>query len=194
MTPRCGGTGFDRERFHAGDRALFRDLVRETSPRMLRVIRGYARDDDHAADLLQLCWIRIYRKRARFGGTGSFLGWALTVCRNVCRTEARKRRYGRLVRLDDHGDLPDRTPDPADQLNRQERAAALYRALERLRERERDAILLRILEGRSTAEVARMLAVKEVSVRSLIHRGLKKLRQMDWLGVENLLAKGEPPC
>ncbi|MXW10522.1 MAG: sigma-70 family RNA polymerase sigma factor [Gammaproteobacteria bacterium] len=66
----------------------------------------------------------------------------------------------------------------------QERAAALYRALERLRERERDAILLRILEGRSTAEVARMLAVKEVSVRSLIHRGLKKLRLMDRLGVE----------
>lgn len=184
MTPRDGGTGFDRERFYAGDRALFRDLVRETSPRMLRVIRGYVRDDDRAADLLQLCWIRVYRKRTRFGGTGSFLGWALMVCRNVCRTEARKRWYGRLVRLDDHGDLADRTPGPAEQFNRQERAAALYRALERLRERERDAILLRILEGRSTAEVARMLAVKEVSVRSLIHRGLKKLRQMDWLAEE----------
>ena len=184
MNPHDGSTGFDRERFRAGDRALFRDLVRETSPRMMRVIRGYARDDDHAADLLQLCWIRIYRKRARFGGTGSFLGWALTVCRNVCRAEVRKRRHGPLVRLVDHGDLPDRTPGPADQLKRQERAAALYRALERLRERERDAILLRILEGRSTAEVARILAVKEVSVRSLIHRGLTKLRQMDWLAEE----------
>ena len=112
---------------------------------------------------------------------GSFLGWALTVCRNLCRTEARKRRPEPLVRLDDHGELPDRTPGPAEQLQRQERAAALYAALERLRARERDAILLRILEGRSTAEVAQLLAVKEVSVRSLIHRGLKKLRQMDWL-------------
>ena len=92
MTRQNAGTGFDRERFHAGDQALFRDLVRETSPRMLRVIRGYARDEDHAADLLQLCWIRIYRKRARFSGNGSFLGWALTVCRNVCRAEARRGR------------------------------------------------------------------------------------------------------
>ena len=163
---------------------MFRDLVRETSPRMLRVIRGYARDDDQAGDLLQLCWIRIYCKRARFSGTGSFLGWALTVCRNVCRTEARKRQRGPLIRLDDHGDLPDRTPGPAEQLNRTERAAALYAALERLRERERDAIMLRILEGRSTAEVAQLLAVKQVTVRSLIHRGLKKLRQMDWLAEE----------
>jgi len=181
LTPRDGGTGFDRERFHAGDQALFRDLVREISPRMLRVIRGYARDEDDAADLLQLCWVRIYRKRARFAGTGSFLGWTLTVCRNVCRMEARKRSRDSVVRLDERYDLPDTTPGPAEQLQRRERAAALYSALERLTVRERDAILLRILEGRNTAEVARMLAVKEVSVRSLIHRGLKKLCQMDAL-------------
>ena len=184
MTPDDGSAGFDRKRFHAGDHRLFRHLVRETSPRMLRVIRGYARDDDHAADLLQVCWIRIYRKRARFSGTGSFLGWALTVCRNVCRTEARKRRHGPVVRLEDRGDLPDRTPGPTERLKRQERAAALYAGLERLTARERDAILLRILEGRSTAEVAQLLAVKQVSVRSLIHRGLQKLRQMDWLAEE----------
>ena len=181
MTLRDGSTGFDRERFHAGDKALFRDLVRETSPRMLRVIRGYARDDDDAADLLQLCWIRIYRKRARFAGTGSFLGWALTVSRNVCRMEARKRQRSPLIRLVDHGDLVNPAPGPAEQLRRQERAAAVYAALERLTVRERDAILLRILEGRSTTEVARILAVKEVSVRSLVHRGLKKLRRMDTL-------------
>ena len=184
MTAHDGSAGFDRERFHAGDHAVFRHLVRDTSPRMLRVIRGYARDDDHAADLLQVCWIRIYRKRTRFSGTGSFLGWALTVCRNVCRTEARKRRHGPFVRLADHGELPDGTPGPVEQVERQERAAALYAALEKLKARERDAILLRILEGRSTAEVAQLLAVKEVSVRSLIHRGLKKLRQMDWLAEE----------
>lgn len=181
MTPHDCSTGFDRERFHAGDQALFRDLVRETSPRMLRVIRSYARDDDHAADLLQLCWIRIYAKRARFAGTGSFLGWALTVSRNVCRMEARRLQRGPMVRLDERGDLPDPTPGPAERLRRRERATALYAALERLTVRERDAILLRILEGCSTAEVARVLAVKEASVRSLIHRGLKKLRQMDGL-------------
>ena len=179
MIPHDGDTAFDREGFRKGDRALFRHLVRETSPRMLRVIRGYARDDDHAADLLQACWIHIYRKRARFSGTGSFLGWAMTVCRNVCRMEARKRQRVPLIRLDDHGDLPDPAPGPAEQRTRQQRAEALYAALERLTARERDAILLRALEGRSTAEVARILEAKEASVRSLIHRGLKKLRQMD---------------
>jgi len=36
----------------------------------------------------------------------------------------------------------------------------------------------------SLIEVARILEVKEASVRSLVHRGLKKLRQMDWLAEE----------
>ena len=180
------GAGFDRAGFRAGDQALFRDLVRETSPRMLRVIRSYARDDNHAADLLQLSWIQIWRKRTRFSGTGSFTGWALTVCRNVCRTEARKRSRGSPLRLDERADLPDPAPSPAERLRLQERAAALYAALDRLTPRERDAILLRVLEGRSTADVARVLAVKEVSVRSLIHRGLKKLRRMDEL-IERIL-------
>ena len=86
-----------------------------------------------------------------------------------------------LIRLHDHGDLPDSAPGPAEEITRQERAAALYAALEQLTARERDAILLRVIEGRSTADVAQILAAKEASVRSLIHRGMKKLRQMDEL-------------
>ena len=173
-----GMVAIDRERFSAGDQALFRTLVREMSPRLLHVIRSYARDDAHEADLLQASWIHIYRKRARFSGTGSFLGWALAVCRNVCRMETRRRRGVSPIRLDDYGDVRDPGPGPAEVHIHRQKAAALYAALERLTVRERDALLLRIIEGRSTAEVARILAVKEASVRSLVHRGLKKLRRM----------------
>ncbi len=181
MNSHVGMAGIDRERFCAGDQALFRDLVREMSPRLLHLIRSYARDDAHAADLLQASWIQIYRKRARFSGTGSFLGWALAVCRNVCRMEARKRRGVRPVRLDEYGDLQDSGPGPAEVHIQRQQASALYVALERLPVRERDAIVLRIIEGKSTAEVAHILAVKEASVRSLVHRGLKKLRRMSGL-------------
>ena len=181
MNSQHGMVATFRERLRAGDQALFRSLVRETSPRMLHLIRSFARDEDHAADLLQASWIHIYRKRARFSGTGSFLGWALAVCRNVCRMEARRRRGVGPVRLDELGEVHDTSPGPADEQVHRQRAEALYAALGRLGARERDAILLRIIEGRSTAEVARILAVQQSSVRSLIHRGLKKLRRMDTL-------------
>ncbi len=181
MNPHAGMATVDHELLYAGDHALFRKLVREMSPRLLHLVRNYARDDAHAADLLQASWIHIYQKRARFSGTGSFLGWALAVCRNVCRMEARKGRGVRPVRLDDIGDLQDSGSGPAEVHIHRQQAAALYAALERLTARERDAIVLRIIEGRKTAEVAHILDVKEASVRSLVHRGLKKLRRMSGL-------------
>ena len=178
-SPSSVAADFDHERFRAGDHALFREMVRSMSPRLMGVIRGYARDDDHAEDLLQMCWLRIYRMRRRFSGTGSLLGWLLAVSRNVCRGQLRGARVPRRVRLEGHGEIADPAPGPAERIESRLRAAALYTALERLTVRERDAIILRLIEGRSTASVARRLGVKQVSVRSLIHRGLNKLRRMD---------------
>ena len=176
MTP-AERAGFDLERFREGDTALFRQLVREASPRMLALIRSYVSDDDEADELLQESWVRIYRKRTRFSGKGSFVGWALAVCRNVCRMSLRGGTGVVRVSLQHHADIRDGADGPAEQLARRRRAKALYEALAKLTKRERQAIVLRLLEGRRTAEVAKLLGIKEVSVRSLIHRGLGKLRR-----------------
>lgn len=180
MTP-GGQAGFDAELFRAGDPALFRRLVRELSPRLLAVVRCYASDDDQADELLQESWVRIYRKRDRFSGKGSLEGWALAVARNVCRMSLRGGTGMVRVSLHELGDLSDEADGPAGQLARRRRSKALYKALDKLTKRERQAIALRMLEGRRTAEVAELMGVKAVSVRSLIHRGLGKLRRMNGL-------------
>ena len=177
MTPERR-TGFDRELFRQGDAALFRRLVHEVSPSMLALIRCYVSDEDRADDLLQESWVRIYRKRIRFSGKGSFAGWARAVTRNVCRMSLRGEKGIVRVSLHELGDIPDAAPGPAAQLTRRRRTRALHEALEKLTGRERRAIEMRLLEGRRTAEVARLMGIKEVSVRSLVHRGLKKLRRM----------------
>ena len=169
---------FDRELFLKGDPGVFRELVREVSPRMLGVIRSYASDDDHADELLQESWVQIYRKRARFSGKGSFLGWALAVTRNVCRMSLRSTSGLLRAGLGDYRHIRDGAPGPAARLRRRRRANALHAALERLTNRERQAVVLRLLEGRRTSEVSALMGIKEVSVRSLIHRALRKLRRM----------------
>ena len=145
---------------------------------MLALIRCYPPDDDQADELLQESWVQIYRKRTRFSGKGSFAGWARAVSRNVCRMSLRRGKGMVRVSLDDHGDIPDAAPGPTVRLARRRRAKALHDALEKLTGRERRAIELRLLEGRRTAEVSELMGIKEVSVRSLVHRGLKKLRRM----------------
>lgn len=109
-------TGFDRELFRKGDPALFRQLVHDISPRMLGMIRCYAWNDDDADELLQESWLQIYRKRAKFSGKGSFLGWALAVTRNVCRMSLRGPSGMVRAHLYDHGNIRDAAPGPAAQL------------------------------------------------------------------------------
>ena len=163
-------------------------------------IRRFARDDDQADDLLQDCWIHILERLHRFKGRGSFTAWAIAVSENVCRMRLRrKRREGVLkVALDSVEHLLGREPDVTDtdsvrttaeslQRLRQE---AIYKAMGRLPNRERDAIVLRLLEGRDTAETARILRVSEAAVRSILARGMTRLKRMrelrellpEWMG------------
>lgn len=144
-------------------------------------IRRYARDDEHADALLQDCWQAILERLDRYGGRGSFVGWAIAVSENVCRMQLRKakRAGGREVGLHEAGEIVDQAPDPEEELVLKQRRDALYRALGKLPKRERDAIVLRLLEGRDTAETAHALGVSHEATRSLVARAIFRLRRME---------------
>jgi RNA polymerase sigma-70 factor (ECF subfamily) len=75
-------------------------------------------------------------------------------------------------------------PSPSEQAMRQERLLQLAAALAQLPADQRLAVELHHLQGRSLAETAHALGRGKPAVASLLHRGLKKLRQ--------LLAEKEP--
>lgn len=62
----------DLTRLRARDPELLKHLIEKYSPRIWVAIRPFARDDDHADDLLQECWIRIVERVDRFSQRGSF--------------------------------------------------------------------------------------------------------------------------
>jgi len=57
----------------------------------------------------------------------------------------------------------------------------VYDALGRLSDRERDVVVLRLLEGKNTVETARVLEVSEEAVRAILVRAMTRLRQMEEL-------------
>ncbi len=175
------GDSFDLSRLHARDPLLLTQLVRELSPRIWVVIRRYARDDDDADDLLQDCWVRILERLEAYKRRGSFAAWAIAVSKNVCRTRLRRaRRQGvRTTALQDVAEVSGGPPDPLEQLRLDRQREILYAALGKLPDRERDAIVLRVLEGRDTEETATILNVAPATVRSLMQRGMYRLRRME---------------
>jgi RNA polymerase sigma-70 factor (ECF subfamily) len=160
---------FDLERFHAGDDAMFAELVRCYSPRLLPLLRRYADTTTDAYDLLQEVWLRVFSKRRSFDGRGSFLGWLLTVSRNVGMTTVRKR--AREAPADRFAN-PASDSDPDTGLLGEE----LRDAVLALPERERHVVILRLVEGMSTAETARRLQCAEGTVKATLHHATQKLR------------------
>jgi RNA polymerase sigma-70 factor (ECF subfamily) len=96
---------------------------------------------------------------------------------NVCRDTLRNRQRRQCALVDiEPPETIDASPDQLDGLMRKEEHQILHRALNALPERERLAIILRDVEGLSTAEVADILQSSESTVRSQISRGRVRLK------------------
>lgn len=183
----------DLELLHAGDPDQWRELVEYVSPIVAQLVRRWGTDPWHAEELAQKAVVRIYVKRACYGGSGSFGAWASTVALNVFRAEHRLAKRDRTETFDD-----DHTPAEASwessgeavQHRREHRARVVCEAVDTLGEREREAIVARFLEDRSTADAARKLGVTEQVVRSRVQRGLKRLRHVEEVVELMLLADG----
>jgi RNA polymerase sigma-70 factor (ECF subfamily) len=149
-----------------------------------------------ASDLVQETFLEAQRDFARFQGTseGELLAWLRQILLNNAGNFARryrgtdKRDIGREIALAPANSSsaagPDPaadTPSPSGQLMEKEQAAALQRALARLPDDYRQAVVLRYQEGRSFEEIGRLLNRSPDAARKLWSRAMERLRQ-EWEG------------
>ena len=171
-------TGADLERFHGGDHALFDDLVTRHSTRLLAFVRSFAKNPAEAHDLLQETWRLVYSRRKSYGGTGSVLGWCLAVARNICLTKTRQdARAPEALAVDEADRLPGPVrPGPETLAGHGELRRAITMALYDLPPRERQVVLLRLVQERSTRETAQTLLCAEGTVKATLHHAIRKLQ------------------
>ncbi len=153
---------------------MFRRIVDAHSPRLLAAARPFAADADEAHDLVQRTWHRAYQRRRAYSGSGTLLGWLYAVCRNECLGEARSRET--RERWEQRAAAARATTDPHQELERIELHRSIWRALMELPARERDVVILRMLEQHSTRETARLLGCAEGTVKAALHHALQKLK------------------
>jgi RNA polymerase sigma-70 factor, ECF subfamily len=151
---------------------VFAELVRAYSPRLRPFLRRYASVSADMNDLLQEIWLRAFRKRRTFAGRGSFFGWLLMVSRTVGMAEVGRRQREPITQ--ELTTEPGIESDPdAGMLVDTVRSAILT-----LPERQREVLLLRLLEGRTTAETARLLHCAEGTVKATLHHALRRLQAL----------------
>lgn len=129
-------------------------------------------------DVLQETLLESARKLDDFEdqGRGSFYRWLVGIARNKLKEAARAgRARKRSLEQPYDGTLPGAATSPSAHAAAGERDEGLHLVLAELPERQGEAVRLRYLEGRSTAEVAEQLGCSEGAVKSLVSRGLAEL-------------------
>jgi RNA polymerase sigma-70 factor, ECF subfamily len=140
----------------------------------------YETRDHHAAeDLTEQVFLHALRGLAGFrelDGTGAstFRVWLFQICRNQLANARRTQRRHPVAPLELAAAVaaPD---DPAEAAIAREQGARAWRAVERLPEERRRAVVLRFVEEMSAAEIGAVLGRSEGSVRVLIHRALRSV-------------------
>jgi RNA polymerase sigma-70 factor (ECF subfamily) len=152
-----------------GEGLVFEELVAAHQALVLRTAYRLLGRMEDAQDAAQEVFLRLLRNLRRIEGDPR--AWLYRVTVNVCRDHQRRQKpWGEL-----HPNLKDAALDPERTLAIDERKRLLMSGLQKLSERERAAVVLRDIEGLSTAETAAIMGVEEVTVRSQISAARVKL-------------------
>lgn len=160
--------------FGNGDREAAAALTLRLTPRVMSFAARMLRGDRHEAeDVAQEAMLRLWKIAPDWRqGEAKVTTWLYRVTANLCTDRLRKRRS---VNIEAIPEPEDDSPGAVDGMMAADRARALEIALAALPERQRVAVTLRHLEGRSNPEIAEVLEISVEAVESLTARGKRAL-------------------
>ncbi len=168
------------ERVQRGDKAAFDLLVVKYQRKIFRLLSRLIRDSAEVEDVAQEAFIKAYRALPNFRGESAFYTWlyriAINTAKNFLVSQGRRAPTSTETEIedaetfDDGEHLRDLNTPEAMLLTRQV-ADAVNRAIDRLPEDLKTAVVLRELEGLSYEEIAETMNCPIGTVRSRIFQG-----------------------
>jgi len=156
-----------------GDARAARVLTLRLTPWVLGYAARLTGDRAEAEDVAQEAMLRLWRVASTWRpGEAKVTTWLYRVVTNLCTDRLRRRRG---VALDALPEPADGRPGVEARLQEAARAQALETALGDLPERQRQAVVLRHLEGLGNPEIAEIMEISTEAVESLTARGKRAL-------------------
>ena len=172
-----------------GDQNAFRALFDKYKQPVINYCFRYCGHPAVAEELAQETFLRVYKASARYRPKARFSTWLYRIATNVCLNEIRRPVYRARIESMDQASREERDPPgepavapeqsmPDALLEAHQDQFLIRRAMGRLPEAQRAALLLRATEGFSYQEIGRQLNRSENHVKTLIHRGRQRLRKI----------------
>jgi RNA polymerase sigma-70 factor (ECF subfamily) len=167
----------------AGDADSFNQLVqRWERPIFALAYRTIGREED-ARDVCQETFLRAFRALPGFRGQAKFSSWLYRIALNLCRDWVRRERRTGFVQPPEDVDLMELlaadapTESIEDLVARNDQVRVIERAMARLSEDQRMAIILKEYHGLTFQEIADLAGCPLSTVKTRLYQGLALLRR-----------------
>jgi RNA polymerase sigma-70 factor (ECF subfamily) len=167
-------------RARAGDRQAFEQLVRLHTNRLYAVVRRVGLPGEAAQEVTQEAFLRAWRSLGSFRGDARFSTWLYRIALNEAKRRMKREPARALLRSldDEHAvEAQDVREEPYARVAQAELWEALAAAVRALPVKYRAPLILRDIEGLSTADAAAVLGLGEAALKSRLHRARVAVRR-----------------
>ena len=168
-------------RSRRGDRAAFEELVRRTARLLFAHLYLKTSDVHKTEDLVQETYLLAWRSIADLDDPKTFRAWLTTIANSslidsVRRDARKKRKSGPRASEDELLGAADAKPTPEQSAAEPDERRRVLSLLQNLPAEYREPLMLRYLGGADYETIGRQLAISNGSLRGLLQRGMKMLR------------------
>ena len=136
-----------------------------------RLALSILKNSHEAEDIVQEVHFALWKQRKKLAEIRSIRAFALTVARNLCLNQLKKKRLTSLNSSNHDSSVVAASLENIDKLNR------VHSIIRGLPEDQSTALLLRGVEGLEIAEIADILKTSQNNVHVLLHRARKRLKE-----------------
>lgn len=131
-----------------------------------------------AEDVVQETMMKVWNRREQWGEIESIEAFCLTICRNLALDKL-KRMDNQNASIDDEPryEAPDRASNPEEQAVQRDRIRLVRQLMSQLPEKQRTAMQLRDIEGKSYRDIAAIMNISEEQVKVNIYRARQSVKQ-----------------
>jgi RNA polymerase sigma-70 factor (ECF subfamily) len=171
------GSAFVETETNASRKEYFEMLVKQNMRRAYFTALGFVGSHDAALDLSQEAFIRAYKSFSKFDKKKKFYTWYYKILKNLCLNfirDKKKKEANHFIEID--YEKP-QTENLSEQYENDEMISLMEKAIEGLKNNEREIIILREFEEYSYKEISELLNIPIGSVMSKLFYARKKLAE-----------------
>lgn len=166
----------------------FRNHVLPLKNELYRLALRITQDSAEAEDVVQETMIKVWNLRDKWNEIESIEAFCLTICRNMAVDRTRQASK-KNISIDKCSSLQSPTPNsspltshsslltPEEQLEQKDRMKIVKDLIDGLPEKQRTAIHLRDIEGKSYKEIADIMEINEQQVKTNIFRARQTIKE-----------------